>query len=173
MNIQGGRWIAGGECASLFEGTRRKWIRADHDATLPLLLWILVTFSPSPVNDLFRSMLAASQLMLPLLSGYMLHLLSQSRISEFHSFLERIKCEDLNNVYVKCAVKVEQSLMEGSYNHVWRMRGDIPMPEYAVFMDLLVSTIRYQPSFSPFCTNRFPTLSLTILHFYVYLPPTT
>jgi 26S proteasome regulatory subunit N12 len=48
------------------------------------------------------------------------------------------------NIYIKHPVKIEQSLMEGSYSKVWNARQDVPAEEYLVFMDLLMQTIRFE-----------------------------
>jgi hypothetical protein len=73
----------------------------------------------------------------------LLRLLSQNRISEFHTALERIEPSQLSNVYIKHPIQLEQWLMEGSYNKVWNSRVDVPAPEYGFFIDILMSTIRY------------------------------
>lgn len=81
--------------------------------------------------------------MYPLLGLNLLCLLAQGRISDFHMHLELIDPALINdNIYIKHPVKIEQSLMEGSYNKVWSARQDVPAEEYLVFMDILMNTIR-------------------------------
>lgn len=73
----------------------------------------------------------------------MLALLSQSRLSEFHTELEAIGAVNIKNIYINHPVAIEQSLMEGSYNKVWRARANVPAKEYSYFMDILTGTIRF------------------------------
>ena len=45
--------------------------------------------------------------------------LSQNRVAEFHTELERLPAKEVqNNVYIKHPVSLEQYIMEGSYNKV-------------------------------------------------------
>ncbi|KAI8617009.1 COP9 signalosome [Chytriomyces sp. MP71] len=93
-------------------------------------------------ND-YSTTLPPSQRQYPLLGLNLLRLLAQNRIAEFHTELELVDPEQLaGNVYVKHPVAVEQSLMEGSYNRVWRAKRDVPGEEYLFFMDMLMGTIR-------------------------------
>ncbi len=73
---------------------------------------------------------------------YLLFLLSQNRIAEFHTELEAIDPEQLSNVYIKHPIQIEQSLMEGSYNRVWNNRANVPAEEFKFFIDILFETIR-------------------------------
>ena len=54
-----------------------------------------------------------------LLGLNLLCLLSQNRVAEFHTELERLPAKEVqNNVYIKHPVSLEQYIMEGSYNKV-------------------------------------------------------
>jgi len=93
--------------------------------------------------DLPQGVLPMSQRMYMLMGLYLSCLLSQNRISEFHTYLERIQPEQLEqNLYVKHAVRLEQCLMEGAYNRVWQCKKDAPAEEYHFFMDILTTTMR-------------------------------
>ena len=93
--------------------------------------------------DSTKSLLPASQRMFPLLGLNLVRLLAQNRIADFHTLLERIDADTVSsNIYLKFAVKLEQCLMEGSYNKVLRARSDVPAEEYIFFMDMLAQTIR-------------------------------
>ena len=73
----------------------------------------------------------------------LLCLLSQSRLSEFHSELEELDPELLSsNIYIKHPIQVEQCLMEGSYNKIYQARQNVPAQEYLFFMEILMDTIR-------------------------------
>ncbi|KAF9967527.1 hypothetical protein BGZ70_009207 [Mortierella alpina] len=92
-------------------------------------------------ND--HSNLPASPLKYNLIGLNLLCLLSQNRISDFHTALETIDPEQLhNNPAIQHSIKLEQSLMEGSYNRVWSSRSDVPSKEYLFFIDILMDTIR-------------------------------
>uniref|UniRef100_A0A671KUG8 26S proteasome non-ATPase regulatory subunit 8 n=1 Tax=Sinocyclocheilus anshuiensis TaxID=1608454 RepID=A0A671KUG8_9TELE len=70
-----------------------------------------------------------------LLGLNLLFLLSQNRVSEFHTELERLSAKVIQtNVYIRHPVSLEQYLMEGSYNKVFL--------SYTFFIDILLDTIR-------------------------------
>ncbi|KAJ1770966.1 regulatory particle non-ATPase [Coemansia sp. RSA 1813] len=91
----------------------------------------------------FKNKLSESKVMYPLIGLNLLRMLSDNLIADFHSALERIDLDQLqNNPFIVHPVKLEQALMEGSYKKVWQARSEVPTPEYLFFMDLLMSTIR-------------------------------
>jgi hypothetical protein len=74
----------------------------------------------------------------------LMRLLAQNRIAEFHTELELIDARLIHeDVFIRHAVALEQSLMEGSYNKVVANRGTVPAPEFLFFVDILIDTIRY------------------------------
>uniref|UniRef100_A0A8C1ZB20 26S proteasome non-ATPase regulatory subunit 8 n=1 Tax=Cyprinus carpio TaxID=7962 RepID=A0A8C1ZB20_CYPCA len=78
-----------------------------------------------------------------LLGLNLLFLLSQNRVSEFHTELERLSAKVIQtNLYIKHPVSLEQYLMEGSYNKVFLAKGNIPAESYTFFIDILLDTIR-------------------------------
>ncbi|XP_071886213.1 26S proteasome non-ATPase regulatory subunit 8 [Anas platyrhynchos] len=78
-----------------------------------------------------------------LLGLNLLFLLSQNRVAEFHTELERLPAKEIqSNVYIKHPVSLEQYLMEGSYNKVFLAKGNIPAESYTFFIDILLDTIR-------------------------------
>ncbi|KAI7886764.1 hypothetical protein K492DRAFT_215527 [Lichtheimia hyalospora FSU 10163] len=89
------------------------------------------------------SVLPSSPQMFPLIALNLLRLLSQNRLSDFHTALETIDPEQLqSNAYIKQAVDLEQYLMEGSYNKVWSTRKNVQGEEFMFFYDILIDTIR-------------------------------
>ncbi|KAJ3121185.1 hypothetical protein HK098_003911 [Nowakowskiella sp. JEL0407] len=90
----------------------------------------------------YSSILPPSPLVYPLLGLNLLRLLSQNRISDFHTELEQIQPDQLSNKFIKHPVEIEQCLMEGSYNKVWNSRASCPGDEYLFFFDILMGTIR-------------------------------
>jgi len=87
--------------------------------------------------------LAPSTRMYSLLGLNLLCLLSQHKLSEFHTELELLPVDVvMNNVYIKHPIEIEQGLMEGSYAKVWNARSNVPAEEYLYFIDILMETIR-------------------------------
>jgi len=78
-----------------------------------------------------------------LLGLNLLCLLSQNRLAEFHTELERLPVKEIqSNIYIKHPVSMEQYLMEGSYNKVFLAKGNVPAENYKFFIDILLNTIR-------------------------------
>jgi 26S proteasome regulatory subunit N12 len=73
---------------------------------------------------------------------YLLTLLSSNRIGDFHTELELIPGEFLDNKYVNYAVQLEQELMEGSYNQLWNASAHVPSPVYLQFVNTMVGAVR-------------------------------
>ncbi|KAL0477453.1 26S proteasome subunit Rpn12 [Acrasis kona] len=79
----------------------------------------------------------------PLILGLnLLRLLAQNRIAEFHTELELIPIDQHGDPYIKFPIDMELCLMEGSYNKLRVSRNKEPAPEYKVFMDVLIETVR-------------------------------
>lgn len=91
----------------------------------------------------YKDYIPKSQRQYTLIGLNLLRLLSQNKISEFHTELETIDPNELEqNIYVKHPIQIEQCLMEGSYNKVWNSRANVPAEEYLFFIDILMGTIR-------------------------------
>lgn len=83
---------------------------------------------------------------------YLLLLLSQGDYAGFHTLLESlIVAEGANggssveeDQFIKYPVELERSLMEGSYDQVWRKTNgrDVPGEEFALFSDVSVTADR-------------------------------
>merc|ERR1711874_290655 len=87
--------------------------------------------------------LPESQFKYQLLGLNLLCLLSQNRVSEFHTELERLPADKIqNSVYIKHPVSLEQYIMEGSYNKVLLAKGNVPAENFTFFIDILLCTIR-------------------------------
>ncbi|EFC42432.1 26S proteasome non-ATPase regulatory subunit Nin1 [Naegleria gruberi] len=73
----------------------------------------------------------------------LLRLLAQNSIAEFHTELELIPIDlHKKSMYIKHAIQMELFLMEGSYTKLRSLRDKAPAPEYSLFMDLMIDTIR-------------------------------
>lgn len=78
-----------------------------------------------------------------LLGLNLLFLLSQNRVSEFHTELELLPQEIIqSNQFIRHPLALEQYLMEGSYNKIFLAKGNVPAATYNVFMDILLDTVR-------------------------------
>ncbi|CAO3694651.1 unnamed protein product [Rhizopus stolonifer] len=89
--------------------------------------------------------LPPSQQMYPLIGLNLLRLLSQNKLSEFHTTLEGIQHDELQlNPFIKQAVDLEQFLMEGSYNKVWSAKSTVKGEEFMFFYDILMNTTRHE-----------------------------
>ncbi|GAQ91151.1 Hypothetical protein KFL_007350010 [Klebsormidium nitens] len=72
----------------------------------------------------------------------LLRLLVQNRISEFHTELELIPSAQHSSPFIRYAIELEQSLMEGAYQKVLNSRTNLPDQSYAFFVNLLLDTVR-------------------------------
>lgn len=120
-----------------------------------------------------RSEIGESANKYQLLGLNLLFLLAQNRVSEFHTELELLPQEIIHtNEFIRHPLVLEQNLMEGSYNKIFRakvllkcpqhilhrnrylwyliclsfhsirLQGQVPSQSYNVFMDLLLETVR-------------------------------
>merc|ERR1712029_1090334 len=86
--------------------------------------------------------LPESSRMYELLGLKLLCLLSQNRLSDFHTELELLPPEILlGNPYIENPVQLEQFIME-KYNKVIDTRYNVPAESYKFFIDILLVTIR-------------------------------
>ncbi|XP_066876500.1 26S proteasome non-ATPase regulatory subunit 8 isoform X2 [Kogia breviceps] len=108
----------------------------------------------------YKEQLPESAYMHQLLGLNLLFLLSQNRVAEFHTELERLPAKDIQtNVYIKHPVSLEQYLMEGSYNKVFLAKGNIPAESYTFFIDILLDTISEGGSWASTTTTALPASS--------------
>lgn len=88
------------------------------------------------------SNLQESPMQYTILGLNLLRLLANNQIADFHTELELIPTEMLDNTYIKHPIQLEQYLMEGSYTKIIETRDNVPSPTYTHFMDDLVETVR-------------------------------
>jgi len=70
-------------------------------------------------------------------------LLSQNRIADFHTELERVPHDvRLQDRFIRFPVELEQLMAEGNYGLVLRARREVPADCYALFVDTLAATVR-------------------------------
>lgn len=91
----------------------------------------------------YKNLLVESELRYEILGLNLLFLLSQNRTADFHTELELLPTDViLNNKFVTYPVAVDQYLMEGSYNKIYRTKLKIPSKYYDFFVDILLDTVR-------------------------------
>lgn len=90
----------------------------------------------------FRALLAESPHRHLLLGLNLLHLLVENRLGDFHAEMELLGEDDFKNPLVQFPVRLEEWLMEGSYNKILSTSSETPSPLYAPFLTRLVDTVR-------------------------------
>lgn len=86
--------------------------------------------------------MSPSPLQLPLLGARLLQLLVENRMAEFHNEMELIPEQSRSDPNVAFGLKLEQYLMEGSYNKVLEARVNVPNPLFKFFLVQLLRTVR-------------------------------
>jgi len=105
-----------------------------------------------------------------LLGLNLLCLLSQNRVAEFHTELERIPLEQIqNNVYIRHPVSMEQYIMEGSYNKILHAKGNVPAESFKYFIDILLNTVRDE--IASCLEKSYPEMSCADASRMLSLPP--
>ncbi|KAG4303893.1 hypothetical protein PORY_002710 [Pneumocystis oryctolagi] len=79
-----------------------------------------------------------------LLTGLsLLNLLSKNCIAEFYTSLETLPTDMIeHDKYISWVIKLEQSIMEGSYDRAQKMLMQCPSPEYEVYVDMIMDLVR-------------------------------
>ncbi|CAI5742553.1 unnamed protein product [Hyaloperonospora brassicae] len=90
----------------------------------------------------YSSGLQPSALHYPILGTRLLQLLVENRMAEFHNELELLPEPSREDPNVAFAIKLEQYLMEGTYNKVLEARTHVPNPYFAFFLSQLLQTVR-------------------------------
>lgn len=91
----------------------------------------------------YKDLIAESQNKYKLLGLNLLFLLSQNRVADFHTELELLPCEIIqSNKFIQHPLSLEQNLMEGRYNKLFKAKGNSPAECYNFFTDILLDTVR-------------------------------
>jgi len=91
----------------------------------------------------FKIMIGESENMYKLLGLNLLYLLSVNRVSEFHTELELLSADTIqNNKFIRPILALEQYIMEGRYNKIFQAKNSAPSEIYNYFMDILLNTVR-------------------------------
>ncbi|OQN99741.1 hypothetical protein B0A48_14511 [Cryoendolithus antarcticus] len=92
---------------------------------------------------------------------YLLLLLSGGDYAGFHTVLEGLEGSGEESEFIAYPVRLEQALMEGSYDRVWgETKGErVPSEEFGVFSEVLINTIRSEIAS---CSERaYPSLPIS------------
>ncbi|KAJ3658650.1 hypothetical protein Zmor_010377 [Zophobas morio] len=117
----------------------------------------------------YKDQLPESSFKYQLLGLNLLFLLSQNRVAEFHTELELLPAENIqNDVYIRHPLSIEQYLIEGSYNKIFLAKGNVPAKNYNFFMDILLDTIRGEIAVC--VENAYEKISLKDAARMLYLP---
>ena len=73
---------------------------------------------------------------------HLLALLADGKLSEFHTLLETLDKELLDDVFVRLPVDMDRWLMEGSYLKIYRAKDRVPREEFQYLLEQLWSTMR-------------------------------
>jgi 26S proteasome regulatory subunit N12 len=112
--------------------------------------------------DEFSTILPESQKKYSLIGLYLMYLLSFNKISEYHTEIELLPYEELNNnVFIRVPVSLEQYFVEGSYGKILTSKQNIPLQAYQVFVDKFTDAIRYEIARS--AERAYESLSLQAL----------
>lgn len=91
----------------------------------------------------YRNLIPESPNMYKLLGLNLLFLLSQNRVSVFHTELELLPCDIIKtNKFIQHPLALEQCLMEGRYNKLFMAKNNSPSECYNFFIDILLDTVR-------------------------------
>lgn len=72
---------------------------------------------------------------------YLLYLLSQNKISEFHVELQAIPSSEHSNIYINVPVSLEQYFVDGNYAKVLATK-NVPLDAYNFFIEKFIDTVR-------------------------------
>lgn len=91
----------------------------------------------------YGHLLPGSKCQGPITGLHLMFLLAHNRIADFHSEMELIPVSERSaNPYVAYPSRLEQFLMEGSYNKVLLAEKDAPLPLFTFFVGILLVTVR-------------------------------
>jgi 26S proteasome regulatory subunit N12 len=68
--------------------------------------------------------------------------LAEGKLTEFHTLLETLDKELLDDVFVRLPVDMDRWLMEGSYLKIYRAKDRVPREEFQYLLEQLWSTMR-------------------------------
>ena len=95
--------------------------------------------------DEFDSIIGVSSKKNSILGLYLLYLLSFNKISQYHTEIELISQEDIeNNIYIQVPVSLETYFVQGRYQKILQQQDNVPQAAYYFFIGKFVDAIRYE-----------------------------
>jgi len=73
---------------------------------------------------------------------YLMYLLVKNKPETFHTEIEQLEFEDLENKFIKLPINVDEYLMDGRYNKVLSLMNKLPDQNFAMFLAEMENTIR-------------------------------
>lgn len=92
----------------------------------------------------YKYLLPQSQRMEYFCGLFLLHLLSQNRITEYCSELELLELQHFDNQYISLPVDIEHYISEGNYSKLLSLQNALTDPSYLYYLSKLNSSIRYE-----------------------------
>eukprot|EP00483_Globobulimina_turgida_P005341 UN05351 len=88
-----------------------------------------------------------------LMGLYLMYLLTENRLGDFHVEIELLSIHDLENKYIKYPMLIEQFMMEGSYGKIIESKRNKPDKTYSALINKLEQTVRNEISLSLQCVH--------------------
>jgi len=88
-----------------------------------------------------------------LMGLYLMYLLTESRLGDFHVEIELLSFADLESKFIKYPLTVEQLMMEGSYGQIIQSKAEQPNKTYSALMNKLEETVRDEIAASLECVH--------------------
>ncbi|KAJ5070044.1 26s proteasome non-atpase regulatory subunit 8 [Anaeramoeba ignava] len=92
----------------------------------------------------YENFLEPSELKLKILGIYLLFLLSQNRIAEFHTELELIKIEERKSKFISFPMRLEEFILDGNYFKIREAFSEKPSELFDFFLEELILSLRSQ-----------------------------
>lgn len=77
-----------------------------------------------------------------LMGLYLMYLLTENRLGDFHVEIELLSFDDLENKFIKYPINIEQFMMEGSYEKIKKLKNELPDKTYLALTNKLEETVR-------------------------------
>eukprot|EP00484_Ammonia_sp_Unknown_P023899 CAMPEP_0197037526 /NCGR_PEP_ID=MMETSP1384-20130603/14714_1 /TAXON_ID=29189 /ORGANISM="Ammonia sp." /LENGTH=254 /DNA_ID=CAMNT_0042467839 /DNA_START=49 /DNA_END=813 /DNA_ORIENTATION=+ len=81
-----------------------------------------------------------------LMGLYLMYLLTENRLGDFHVEIELLSFADLDSEFIKFPMEIEQSMMEGSYQKIIDAKSKPPNKTYTILLNKLSETVRSEIS---------------------------
>ena len=102
---------------------------------------------------LIETVAKASKQRQHLMGLYLMYLLTENRLGDFHLEIELLSFDDLEDKYIKFPMTIEQLMMEGSYGEIIKLKSDQPNKTYSALMNKLEATVRNEIAASLECVH--------------------